>query len=73
MEKSCAEHGIFRDIIFSDVELYLKMEEWNFGDNLGLPIRKSKAESPALTIADSAVCIPRTPLSPMSISPTAAT
>ena len=23
-------------IVFSDVELYLKMEEWNFGDNLGL-------------------------------------
>ena len=36
MEKSCTEHGIFRDIVFSDVELYLKMEEWNFGDNLGL-------------------------------------
>ena len=36
MEKSCAEHGTFRDIVFSDVELYLKMEEWNFGDNLGL-------------------------------------
>ena len=36
MEKTCAEHGHFRDIIFSDVELYLKMEEWNFGDNLGL-------------------------------------
>ena len=35
MEKSCAEHGAFRDIIFSDVALYLKMEEWNFGDNLG--------------------------------------
>ena len=36
MEKSCAEHGSFRDIVFSDIELYLKMEEWNFGDNLGL-------------------------------------
>ena len=36
MEKQCAEHGHFRDIVFSDVELYLKMEEWNFGDNLGL-------------------------------------
>jgi uncharacterized radical SAM superfamily Fe-S cluster-containing enzyme len=36
MEKSCGEHGAFRDIVFSDVELYLKMEEWNFGDNLGL-------------------------------------
>jgi uncharacterized radical SAM superfamily Fe-S cluster-containing enzyme len=36
MLKSCAEHGDFRDIAFSDVDLYLKMEEWNFGDNLGL-------------------------------------
>jgi uncharacterized radical SAM superfamily Fe-S cluster-containing enzyme len=36
MQKACAEHGSFRDIIFSDVDLYLKMEEWNFGDNLGL-------------------------------------
>jgi len=36
MEKRCPDHGQFRDIIFSDVELYLKMEEWNFGDNLGL-------------------------------------
>ena len=36
MEKACPEHGPFRDIVFSDVELYLKMEEWNFGDNLGL-------------------------------------
>ena len=36
MEKQCPEHGDFRDIVFSDVELYLKMEEWNFGDNLGL-------------------------------------
>ena len=36
MEKSCPDHGHFRDIVFSDVELYLKMEEWNFGDNLGL-------------------------------------
>ena len=34
MQKSCTEHGSFRDIVFSDVELYLKMEEWNFGDNL---------------------------------------
>jgi 7,8-dihydro-6-hydroxymethylpterin dimethyltransferase len=36
MAKSCPDHGQFRDIVFSDVELYLKMEEWNFGDNLGL-------------------------------------
>lgn len=36
MEKNCAEHGTFRDIVFSDEKLYLKMEEWTFGDNRGL-------------------------------------
>ncbi len=36
MEKNCAEHGTFRDIVFSDAKLYLKMEEWTFGDNRGL-------------------------------------
>jgi uncharacterized radical SAM superfamily Fe-S cluster-containing enzyme len=36
MEKSCAEHGEFRDKIYSDARLYLKMEEFEFGDNRGL-------------------------------------
>jgi uncharacterized radical SAM superfamily Fe-S cluster-containing enzyme len=36
MEKRCPIHGEFRDIVYSDVRLYLKMEEWNFGDNRGL-------------------------------------
>jgi len=36
MEKTCPEHGHFRDVIYSDVKLYLKMEEWTFGDNRGL-------------------------------------
>ena len=36
MEKSCPEHGEFRDIVYSDARLYLKMEEWTFGDNRGL-------------------------------------
>jgi len=36
MEKNCTEHGTFRDIVFSDVALYLKMEQWVFGDNRGL-------------------------------------
>ena len=35
MEKTCAEHGYFRDLIYSDVKLYLKMEEFEFGDNRG--------------------------------------
>ena len=36
MEKTCAEHGYFRDLIYSDVKLYLKMEQFEFGDNRGL-------------------------------------
>ncbi|MDX2154405.1 MAG: radical SAM protein [Bryobacteraceae bacterium] len=36
MEKQCREHGEFRDIVYSDVELYLKMEQWTFGDNRGI-------------------------------------
>ncbi len=36
MEKTCPEHGLFRDVIYSDVKLYLKMEEWSFGDGRGL-------------------------------------
>ena len=35
MEKQCPDHGHFRDIVFSDVKLYLQMEEWSFGDNRG--------------------------------------
>ena len=36
MEKTCAAHGHFRDKIYSDAKLYLKMEEFEFGDNRGL-------------------------------------
>jgi hypothetical protein len=48
MEKRCPEHGEFRDIIYSDVRLYLKMEEWSFGDNRGLsnPIVSEASECP---------------------------
>ena len=35
MLKVCEEHGEFKDIVFSDANLYAKMEEWNFGDNHG--------------------------------------
>ena len=44
MQKHCPKHGEFRDIVYSDARLYLKMEEWNFGDNRGL-------ENPAVTNA----------------------
>ena len=36
MEKTCPTHGDFRDIVYSDAKLYLKMEDWHFGDNRGL-------------------------------------
>jgi uncharacterized radical SAM superfamily Fe-S cluster-containing enzyme len=36
MAKTCPEHGYFDDTISSDVRLYLKMEQWHFGDNRGL-------------------------------------
>jgi uncharacterized radical SAM superfamily Fe-S cluster-containing enzyme len=36
MEKSCPAHGYFRDVVYSDAKLYLKMEEWTFGDNRGV-------------------------------------
>ena len=44
MEKHCPNHGDFRDIVSSDARLYLKMEEWTFGDNRGLA-------NPAITTA----------------------
>ncbi len=36
MEKTCPQHGDFRDCVSSDARLYLKMEKWTFGDNQGV-------------------------------------
>src|SRR5215471_4253716 len=36
MEKCCPKHGDFRDTVYSDVKMYLKMEQWSFGDNRGV-------------------------------------
>ncbi len=36
MEKTCPEHGYVKDIAYSDVQMYLKMERWHFGDNRGV-------------------------------------
>ena len=66
MEKRCPEHGDFRDIVYSDAKLYLKMEEWTFGDNRGLPTRRSPTPPAAPTIAASATCTPATPAWPTS-------
>jgi uncharacterized radical SAM superfamily Fe-S cluster-containing enzyme len=49
MEKTCAEHGEFKDCVFSDVKLYLKMEQWEFGDMPGL-------SNPAVNTGKDAVC-----------------
>ncbi|MFB3852282.1 MAG: tetraether lipid synthase Tes [Vicinamibacterales bacterium] len=35
MEKTCPVHGYFKDVYWSDVELYLKAERWEFGDYPG--------------------------------------
>ncbi len=36
MSKTCKDHGDFKDVVWSDVKLYLKMEGYDFGDNRGL-------------------------------------
>jgi 7,8-dihydro-6-hydroxymethylpterin dimethyltransferase len=36
MEKTCDEHGYVKDVYWSDVDLYLKAERWEFGDGVGL-------------------------------------
>ena len=36
MEKTCPEHGYVKDLYWSDVELYLKAEKWEFGDGKGV-------------------------------------
>jgi uncharacterized radical SAM superfamily Fe-S cluster-containing enzyme len=35
MQKACPAHGTFRDIVFSDAEMFLQMEAWHFGDGHG--------------------------------------
>ncbi len=35
IQKSCGVHGTFRDVVFSDAEMFLRMEAWHFGDGQG--------------------------------------
>ena len=35
MEKECPEHGKFKDVVWSDVEFYLNVKNWFFGDGRG--------------------------------------
>jgi uncharacterized radical SAM superfamily Fe-S cluster-containing enzyme len=43
MRKECPAHGVFEDLIYGDVEMYLKMERWTFRDSEGL-------ENPQVTV-----------------------
>ncbi|NWF56484.1 MAG: radical SAM protein [Syntrophaceae bacterium] len=36
MEKTCAEHGFVRDLVYSDSELYKKCERWTYEDAEGV-------------------------------------
>lgn len=49
MRKTCPTHGAFRDVVFSDAELFLRMEAWNFGDGEGFanPSTNGGGECPA--------------------------
>lgn len=45
MEKTCPEHGYVKDLYWSDVDLYLKAEKWEFGDGKGLMNPMSECSS----------------------------
>jgi len=49
IEKTCPEHGYFRDIINRDVRLFLKGAYWSFDEQAGLtnPQRKAELGCPA--------------------------
>jgi uncharacterized radical SAM superfamily Fe-S cluster-containing enzyme len=48
MTKTCPEHGAFRDLYYSDVELFHKCERFYYGDEAGLanPTTRRTAECP---------------------------
>ncbi|MFC1544799.1 tetraether lipid synthase Tes [Gemmatimonadota bacterium] len=45
MEKTCPDHGYVKDLYWSDVDLYLKAEKWEFGDGKGLMNPMSECRS----------------------------
>ncbi|MFH1407348.1 MAG: tetraether lipid synthase Tes [Candidatus Omnitrophota bacterium] len=49
MEKTCPVHGYFKDLLFSDTKLFLKMERWAFEDDRGLenPMVRKTAQCPS--------------------------
>ena len=56
MEKTCPEHGEFKDCISSDVKLYLKMEQWEFGDNIGFSNPANDKGAEASCPEDCGIC-----------------
>src|SRR5260370_17839181 len=74
MEKHCKNHGDFRDIVYSDARLYLKMEDWTFGATRGLenPIVTNATPSPddrgLRTLHTSHTALPISPLTNPSTS-----
>jgi len=57
MRKSCPSHGTFGDIVFSDAGMYLRMEEWYFGDGNGF---SNPAESAARCPERCGICAEHT-------------
>lgn len=55
IEKTCPEHGYFRDYINRNVRMYLKSANWSFEELPGL-INPSKTNSPATCPADCGLC-----------------
>lgn len=47
MEKECEEHGYFRELISRDVDFYMQMFTFRFGDNRGFtnPLKQSDANT----------------------------
>ncbi len=48
MRKTCPAHGAFKDIVFSDAAMFLRLEEWHFGDGRGFanPAGDEEGECP---------------------------
>jgi 7,8-dihydro-6-hydroxymethylpterin dimethyltransferase len=45
MEKTCPVHGYVKDLYWSDVDLYLKAERWEFGDYYGVQNPNTTSDS----------------------------
>jgi len=46
MEKTCPDHGRFEDVYWGDARLYLKAEQFHYGDGEGVENPNAAATSP---------------------------